>query len=49
MSKLDDITKDPIKQVDIKILILELYADSLRDAGSFENLGDTLRKKVAEL
>lgn len=58
MSKLDDIILKPahwqldkyeLAKIDVKILILELYGDSLKEAGNFEDVGNLFRKKVEAL
>ena len=48
MSRLDEITTDKIKQIDIKLLILELYVEALLEAGS-SDAGDRFCKKVRAL
>lgn len=58
MSKLDDIVLKPaywqldkyeIAKIDLKILMLELYGSALKEADSFEDVGDLFRKKVKQL
>lgn len=59
MSKLDDIVKpvatlhpvfnNEMKKLDMKILMLEIFGDAMKEAKTIAEVGEIYRKKVSEL